>query len=390
MIAIFIQPVHLYRIKKKNKVKVCFLVSENQKWNCDSLYHQLKEKSKFDVSIVLSKLDRDGDAAYLKNLKFFLDNGYEVNEGYNLIKHTYNSLKSYDLIFYQQPWNFSGLHKPEVTFMHSLLCYIPYGLMVANNDKSHYGIRFQKLLWKYFSPNIIISELFFGYNIMDKMLTNILGKEKVVTLGHPKLDYYIEKNIPVVVKPTVIYAPHHSIDDWSTLKYATFEWSGIKALELAEKDPMINWVFKPHPRLKQALKENNIMTDKEVDDYYLAWDMLPNAITFDSGDYLDIFLNSSLLLTDCGSFLAEYLPTTKPVILLVNKDSAGYNVFGDLLVSTYYKCYDGIEMESIVQDILYNKIDPMKKLRVQCLNAHFNLDKCAGLSIAQYLIKEVK
>ena len=82
------------------------------------------------------------------------------------------------------------------------------------------------------------------------------------------------------------------------------------------------------------------MTKQQIDNYYAFWNDLPNASFCNESDYFDIFKSSDALITDCGSFLAEYLPTQNPIMLLVNKNSIGYNEIGCKLVESYYKAYD--------------------------------------------------
>jgi len=50
------------------------------------------------------------------------------------------------------------------------------------------------------------------------------------------------------------------------------------------------------------------MTLNEVESYYAEWHNLSNGFVYDEGDYFNIFKSSDALITDCGSFLAEYLP----------------------------------------------------------------------------------
>jgi len=67
-------------------------------------------------------------------------------------------------------------------------------------------------------------------------------------------------------------------------------------------------VFKPHPRLKYELVQHGIMTMAEADEYYDAWRSIPNASVYEQGNYFGLFVESTLMITDCISFLGEYLP----------------------------------------------------------------------------------
>ena len=58
----------------------------------------------------------------------------------------------------------------------------------------------------------------------------------------------------------------------------------------------------------------------------------PNTKFSGESGYQQTLAESSLLITDSGSFIAEYSSIGKPLILLRREDSAGYNEFGDLLI----------------------------------------------------------
>jgi len=373
---------------KKTPIKVIFIVNENQKWNSDSLYRALEKNINFDPIIVITKLPNNTVDVFNKNINFFKDRCYNFKIAFNVDSNTPIPLKLFspDIVFFQQPYG--PLENQTINSISSiaLTCYIPYGLMVANNDENHYRLMFQQLLWKYFAPNHIIKKLYLDNNFLSR-------PSKVVVSGHPKMDIYdtnISKNNifwPAKIKPNtkIIYAPHHSVDDNSPLKYATFLWNGIELLEYAKKHQHIEWVFKPHPRLKIALVLNKIMTEEEVNTYYQEWNILENSSVYDSGDYFDLFRTSDALITDCGSFLAEYLPTEKPIFLLVNSESKGYNLFGNTLVDTFYKAYDFSGLINSINEVLLNENDFLKNDRLKIISTIRMEHGNAGQFIVNYL-----
>ena len=87
---------NIFRIKailKKNnkfKVRVGFLVNENQKWNCQSLYEELEKHPKFQPIILVTLMTQvhDGNDSTRNNLQenynFFLKKGMRVEKAYNL------------------------------------------------------------------------------------------------------------------------------------------------------------------------------------------------------------------------------------------------------------------------------------------------------------------
>jgi len=187
------------------------------------------------------------------------------------------------------------------------------------------------------------------------------GKNCVVS-GYPKLDDYAKPVQKTKNQPKILYAPHHSFS--GRLRFATFRWNGREMLEYARRHPEISWVFKPHPRLKYELVEQKIMTLEEANDYYDSWASLDNSEFYNSGDYIGLFQESDLLITDCISFLGEYLPSGNPVILLENTESAGYNELGTEIISSYYSCKAWNEVENSINSVIVDKIDPEKHLRI--------------------------
>ena len=140
-------------------------------------------------------------------------------------------------------------------------------------------------------------------------------------------------------------------------------------LDYAKKHSEINWVFKPHPGLAQTLLAHSHMTKEQIDKYWSEWGKL--GVVHTTGDYLDMFMESSAMITDCGSFETEYFLTKKPLIHLFSKNAMPFNPFVASLVESYYSAKDETELENtldrvVIQgdDWLYNK----RKQTAQRLN----------------------
>ena len=58
--------------KEKRKLRVCFLVSENQKWNAQSLYDAMEKSEDFYPFVVVTRLsDVTGRTSLQHNVEFF-------------------------------------------------------------------------------------------------------------------------------------------------------------------------------------------------------------------------------------------------------------------------------------------------------------------------------
>ena len=183
-------------------------------------------------------------------------------------------------------------------------------------------------------------------------------------VGYPELDTYLEPTVEDN-KKYVIYAPHWSLGN-TPLKYATFDWNGQYILDYAKAHPEIKWIFKPHPVLKGRLIELGLMTQEEADNYYAEWDKI--GIKYEGPDYLDLFKESKALITDCGSFLAEYMPTKNPVILLRSKKATPYNFLAQKVTKYYYSVWNLQELETALKNVLIKGLDPWKERRLAMLN----------------------
>ena len=147
---------------------------------------------------------------------------------------------------------------------------------------------------------------------------------------------------------------------------ATFKENGKFILKYAKTHPETTWVFKPHPRLKYALLRNKIMTKDEINKYYNAWGKIGNVV--ENGNYFDLFKTSDLLVTDCCSFLAEYLPTNKPIIRLSPKNKMDFNQLGFLINDSCYEVKNNKDLNFWLNRLLFRKnTDTKQNLRTKAL-----------------------
>ena len=103
------------------------------------------------------------------------------------------------------------------------------------------------------------------------------------------------------------------------------------------------------------------MTEEETVSYYNEWAEI--GYIYDSGDYFDIFKTSDLMITDCGSFLAEYLPSHKPLIRLVNKEGIALNELGKKFSNCFYNVFNNKELQDIFYEIVSKDNDYLKEKR---------------------------
>jgi len=370
--------------EKKEKIRVCFLVSENEKWNAQSIYDMMEKSEDFYPFIVVTHIFRNkaGRASFQHNLEFFRKCGKDVEIGYDEETKSGVDLKKFnpDIVFYQQPWQIYKNQSPEYVLDFALSYYFPYGIGSVNPVLKKFWYDFYMILQKHF----VFSEA--EKQQCMKLCKYVESNTSVV--GHPKLDNIynsIEQNNNQ--KKYVIYAPHHSFNRRSLLHLGTFNWNGEFILQWAKSHPEINWVFKPHPALKNVIIRARYMKRKEIEKYYREWAKI--GILYDDGNYFDLFKNSTCLITDCHSFLTEYFPTENPVIHLRNPKGTQFSLSNKVIIKTYYDVWNNTQLKNTLEDVLINGQDPKKEDRLSLLNEMDVVKENSALKIIRELKKDL-
>lgn len=355
---------------QKRPLKVVFLNSENAKWAYQSLYEELAHNPRFDV-LVLVTITRNllqAEYAFIEYEKLardsyarFKENGINVAYAFDFKNKKYIDLKAFepDIIFYEQPWEISETQSIKETSKYALAFYCHYGTCITNGENLLMP-EFYRDLSAYFVDND---------DVIKDLLEHGCQKEQLVLCGQPKLDAYLKPVNPSNIgwksknKKRVIYAPHHSFSEKSVLKLGTFDWNYAFFLDLATKNPDIEFILKPHPELKRQIVEQKLMSIDEMTRYFKMWENLQNAQINEYNNYFDMFRTSDLLITDCNSFLYEYLPSKKPVIHLIGRHSVGHNEYGQKIIAGYYPARNMDELQSQLDLVLFKGEDPLLTVR---------------------------
>lgn len=376
--------------RKKSPIKVVFLSLENQKWGYDSLYKLFKQEEHFEPLILVS-LHRDIDNGKMdvnpqiveENYQFYKSRGYNVDYLYK--DSHYLNLKSFkpDIVFYEQPWGWYEACKPATVSKYALTMYLPYGFSMLD-FKADYRNNFHRDLYKMFVLNNNSVQRYEEYRKGNSY--------NCLPVGYSKLDTYLDTtNIDLShfwkepEKFKIIYAPHHSMKEGS-LQTATFLKNGRKILELAKSHPKTTWVFKPHPRFDITLRELGF-SEEVIKEYYEEWAKIGKVYT--KGDYFDIFKSSDLMITDCCSFLGEYLPSGNPVIRPINENSIELNKTGREIVASYYEVKNNNELENVFEMIVTRHEDPKLELRKSIMPSIIDFKEKSADKIFKFIKSEI-
>ena len=394
--------IKLNRIREKavrgKKIKVFFMTHDAAVFGCESVYRSMMEDNLFEPYIYVVSRRDVGYAKYMedvdKDIEFFEKQGYRVIKVYDEYG-TPRDLHVYapDILFYDIPKLYGAAgpayNRLDLLNWEYLTCYVPYGLMMVDSFYYHYHTKCIRETWRFFVDTaadfkrVLSDGDFNGYN--------------TVLAGYPKLDDYrrTDFELPEKLKngkPIVIYAPHHSL--FASNNFATFDLYKDFMMNMVKSNPDYNFVIKPHPLLPYQIdaryREGKIDFSREEYEKYIAeWNNLPNGCLMDQGEYIGLFKACKCMITDCGSFIGEFLPSLKPCIYLFNprkkKQMEVYTPLAQKILDTYYVTKNAEELSENLQRILGENIDIKYTARKQVLQEQFGNIGYAGKYICEYL-----
>ncbi|MBL3519176.1 CDP-glycerol glycerophosphotransferase family protein [Arcobacter lanthieri] len=354
----------LQKLKKKERIKVIFIVYLVGMWKCENIFQKMLQDTKFEPIVFIAPYLSDGRERMLEELhrtkEFFSKKDFSYIIGFNIEKGFYIDMDSIspDIIFFTTPWNYSkGIYYQNL-YTKYLTCYIPYAIFTpVLKDYYQFNQIFHNYIWKIFCNNSF-----------EKRIYNEFSARKdcgVYDVGASYLEDLIEKiNVKNVWKTNdsrkkVIFAPHHTIDTnkqgWALSNFL-FIADDIKKLAIKYKNEIV-WAFKPHPHLKNKLYNHINWGKDKTDDYYNFWDK-NNYTQLEMGVYNNLFKQSDAMIHDSASFLAEYLILKKPVMYLVSEfTKESLNNFG---LKCLNACTSGKNKEEIKTFLISLKNNTLK------------------------------
>lgn len=381
------------KFQSGEKIRVMFIVKELAKWKASSLYKAMKQSSIFKPVIGLTHplvihgvIPRETEKAIKRTKDWFELRGYECCVIYDSVRDKVLDLESFspDIVFYPEVWYNNRIHSPIRVSQFALTCYIPY--FVPNYVSVDLDCRqdMHRLYWRHFVLNGDLVKLYRDSTSDRTMAGEFVG------LGHTMFDTIAErvKELGTMLHPRrVIYAPHWTFDhpkNFCPVCYSTFPQLGEKILAYAKQHREFEWVFKPHPALRDRIVSTGLMSPREIDDYYDEWRRIGEVCL--SADYDGLFADSMAMITDCGSFLSEYGATGHPIIHLLSQRNKEVPPEGiRKLYDTYYQVHDEKELFMWLAKILEKGCDPNKKERSQALERVDFCGQNAAKNIVEYL-----
>ena len=365
------KPRILRRIRRQERVNVVFFVVNVAMWKYDGFFRLLQQDPRFHPMVVafLYPGDKEEDRREEQERMraYFSDKGYPFYASYCFESGEFLDIKSLqpDIVFYAQPYDDGyAPFRIRALMNRCLFAYIPYCYNME--DKPDFFNRLlHSVAWRLFLPtehhaamvalhafshgrNVVVS----GYPMTDRFLSAETSGESPGKEKDPGLK-------------RVVWAPHHSVVKGELLEQSSFLELAQGMLELARKyQGKIQFVLKPHPRLRPKLHRLPAWGWERTEAYFKAWEALPNA-ALSQGDYVRIFQESDALLHDCSSFMGEYLFFGKPVSFLADKAvvSTYLNDFGKACLSCHYQTTTIDAIDAFLTEVVLEGNDPMKPAR---------------------------
>lgn len=355
------QNFRIRQIRKKQKIRVLFIVGEASMWKSEILYQKMLKHPRFEPIIAITEsLFVPGSKGIL--VDYLNSQGYpyiDLDDGVNTI-----SSINPDIKFYYKPYE-NNYHR-GIYFdynLKSLVCNINYAFN-QGGDKIAYKHEIRRYSWIEFIENetVLLAIRNVGKYYKNKAITGVPLQDY---LSLPK-DIYQDPWLDRSGKKRIIYAPHHSLKgtNGDYIEYSTFLDFGDIILEMAQKyADSTEWIFKPHPSLETRLIEK--WGKERTEAYYKAWENLSNA-QLKLGSYNDIFKYSDAMIHDCSSFIIEYQYTGNPVLYLEYETKTPEQMhqcaFGYDAYKVHYHASNREQVELFVQNVI-NGVDPRKHER---------------------------
>lgn len=382
--------------RARGALRVGFVVCTSAKWGLDSVLAALRGQPDIDCGFYLTLSDVDlrrnlaqRRETYARERAFFAARAPILADLYDPERDRIYPAAAIDcdIAFIQQPWGMQDL--PRLLAGRVCTAYVHYGMPVIANDRMQSALPdFHPFLWRYFAATEIHAARIRAGGMVREAALRVTG--------HPKFDIYhspapardavaLWPHAAETGRMRVIYAPHHGLGP-GTLQLGTFAWSGPAMLDLARRHKEVDFILRPHPNLGLELTRSGVMRADQWQGWLQSWQEGPNTALSLDGGYFDMFRTSDLLITDSGSFLAEYLPTNRPLLRLVRDDATPLNDFGERLGAGFYTARDPAQMEALFRQIAQGH-DPLAAGRAQATRLLRPGSVPAALTIAEDLIR---
>ncbi|WP_031491050.1 hypothetical protein [Succinivibrio dextrinosolvens] len=364
------------KFNNKEKIKVAFFVIWSSQFTFSGLFELMRnDKSPFDPFIIVCRIpnlsveDNSRYAnVYEKSLKDLTDKYGEkyVKQNYVNGRYVY-LLDNIDIAFFSMihPYAYDKSSLPETLFKNNILLYFcEYSIDVAKKTE-------QEII----TVQHRYSQLNFFYKIytINNYLSSCISNDyHIKYIGYPKLDEFSKfenQNKTTKCRKKIILAPHQDFNKENFC--GNFLKTYKLYYQLPDIYPEIDFIFRPHPLLIPNLY---LYWGKKKTDSFINKVLSNKNVTLDSSSfYYQNFAESDAIIHDCGSFLVEYLITSKPEFFLEDDPKILDHYLNDFSKSCIDHIYLGHTLKqacSFIDKVVIGEIDNKKEKRTRFVNKY--------------------
>lgn len=360
-------------------IKCCFIVQMPELWNKQQkVYQKMTSDKRFEVWLLivpqyridLGKLDdygsereyfeaecRNGNVLYAVGDK----NSSEID------------ISRFDYVFYQRPYDW---YLPEELKSNNVagkagICYIPYATPEMRKTVI-YPQSFFRNIYIGFMEDEYASE----FNTKRFKKTCSTGIQHFLNVGYPPFEACLALKEECLYK-NVLWTPRWSYDP--VVGGSHFVEYVDQLLEYDFGDAEL--CVRPHPMMWQEFIRTGKMTQKQIDDIFIAWEK--HGITQDSNkDIIETFRKTDILISDNSSIIPMFFMTGKPVIYCEFAIDFG-SLFRTVMPGMYI-ARNWQDVKKYLDQLLAHE-DPLLNVRKEIINKHFNMHDHA----ADHIIKTI-
>jgi len=364
---------------EKKAIHVIFVCHSPALWSMfETLYNAVIEDNTFIATVIILPYKHislkegtykdEGMFEFLQTKKIISTRGYdkEKNEWISPV-----SLDP-DYIFFQTPYDlFPYPWEIESISLFARVCYLSYGTCLFSGDVEkmvHSASLYENIY--FFFMELSSTEIFFLEMFNEKKYCH---NKKVVLTGHPKLELILSNNnvtgdvwprkIRMDIK-RVLWTPRWVTSD-GTCHF--FDYKNYFT-NLCESNLGIDFVFRPHPLCFQNFLKTGELSLVELEEIEGIYGQSLNMCIDKSGEYVDTFLSSDILISDVSSMILEYFITGKPIIYLHRLDV--FNDLGRVLSEGMYWVRNEDELNTTLNMLLSGE-DRLKEKREKIIKEIF-------------------
>jgi len=370
-------------VKRNNsKIKVVFLMQFPAVWNKFSPIYELMKKNDAFEPILICVPDglQNGELPNPDDLTnatydYFVSHGYDaINaiEGPN----QWVDLKALapDYVFFSRPYNH---YMPKEYWSNRIskytkICSVLYAInMTVETRDVVINKSFYRNVYCYFAETKAAQK----HNINNFKLAHKLGLQKTLFYGMPALEQmaqssHLQNEAWNFSDNTfrVLWTPRWTTDLslGGSNFFTYYQWF----LDYAKKRKDIAFLFRPHPLTFSNFVKEGLLTEEDIDSYKNSIEEMSNTSLDFEKEYVATFWNSSVLVSDTSSMVAEYFVTGKPLVFCMSNMVLEPEEHTKKILEGCYIVNNGEELEACLERLASGQ-DDLKEKRKQIIQEVF-------------------